>query len=585
MTDPQIELALDAIEVFPKPQLRSLSAPDPGPFPRSSLRCPVFPGVPPRERQDQSVLEDAQDSSKKLFLARYRLATYSDEAGVTRQQIHLRRAAQYTIVAELVPYPAPELGDSARTAAPAPGIATRSVLQLQILSRDRLEKQFDFQRLEDSGGRLRATLTVSSTDEQIALDELIRDTGGIRFELALTRKLDLASMENPGEIERYNALIRGTHGEIASLEMRLSRSGSRLGPERMAIIYDGDSPANLRRQIAECRGRLDGYYAALARTNRWLVATVTLPTQEPMRFRSTDLALERPRWQGLILQTTKAGRIYFQKASQLNQFYYLPEYFDLVAENGSPKFLKIRAAQGFGRFQIEYQAFPRVDKQGRLLKDARTELLEIAGDRFSSVELLPLQPDSIGDTKVTYTLRLPDEDDLQWRDRQRPNSCQDLHHRITDSFEVGPLALKRIYDAMFGGSATLFTGKIEVKMGEWAQTVEFRGRVEGDREALWNRIFEEAGADFSQTIDVRSPAIAFTGDVTAVRVEFKPGNEVTLTRDALTGKGRVDMRISDFVLNREVSADYSYRLHVVRQSGTTTRDWQVSKEDILNIAL
>jgi hypothetical protein len=583
MAEPRIELAVDAIEVSPGHTLRVSTVLDPGPFAREALRCPVFPGIAPREKQDQVLLEDSQNPSKKLFLPQYRLYTYSDENGVRRQQIHLRCAAEYTIIADLEPFPAPELGDAGRTAAQATGMAVRSLLQLQLWRGDKLLKQFDFQRLEDNSGRLRATLTISSDGDQVALDTMMKD-GTVRFVLALTRRLDLASMENPGEVKRCQDSLRVYSLSIAFFEGRLAqRSRTKFGPKPVYIIDPGDSDDALRWEIKRLEGLRYAVYAALARANRWLVATVTLPATQPLEVRVADLEFNRPAWQGLRMQTTKGGQVYFQKVSQLNQFYYLPEYFDLVGEKGSPRFLKIRAARGFRRFQVEYQAFPRVNKQGRLLKDARTELLEMAGPGFSNVELWPLKPDAIGNTKMTYTLRLPHEDDLHWSEESRPSaSCQDLHHRITDSFEVGLVALKRLRDAMFGGSRTLFTGKIEVKMGDWVQTVGFQGRVEGDRDALWNRIYEEPGADISQSISVEVPADAFAGDIIAVRVKFTPGNEVTLTRNKLTGTGRVDMEINDFLMDRVVSADYSYLLHVDRQSGTTTSGHS-SKEDALHI--
>jgi hypothetical protein len=344
--------------------------------------------------------------------------------------------------------------------------------------------------------------------------------------------------------------------------------------------------AYLREQIAGVEQQIAAARKVFS-TTHFVARTVELPwTAAPAPFaldanRHAYVYAGVPMRQdpGLVRHQVDAAA-YYQDEAAPQRFYYLPDRFALEVLPGPPArpALAVRPTVDASTFLVEYTAIPVVD-QARLARDADALLARAnrGADRpFERVEFLPL----LGDEPLVVVV-VPRASEPDRRKRlPRPGALANLAARLTDAFAVTAEELQELFEALHaGGDSALFTGTVTLTMGDQNEEIPLSGRAPGDPGALWDAIFDRGvPARYLRTVQVEGAALfADTGVARAV-VTFDRGGEVVLTPEQPGGSAQVSLPVEDFILRRDVSSDFRYRVELTcTDGGTASGDWQTAR--------
>lgn len=185
--------------------------------------------------------------------------------------------------------------------------------------------------------------------------------------------------------------------------------------------------------------------------------------------------------QRVILQYNGQSYAYYQDLASPAKFYYLPDSFKIERKSGllrSPD-IAVRFTSSDGSLenmqaQLDYVAVPWMDADR--LAAAATGLQGNAPHN-SQMQLAPLQVDP---QKLKLSIQLPRPDGSIGLQEQTGIQA-DLVYGISGSLPAMSIATFRtIYDAFFGGSDVLLSGRVEVAMatdGSDTQVVPFLVRI------------------------------------------------------------------------------------------------------------
>ncbi len=126
----------------------------------------------------------------------------------------------------------------------------------------------------------------------------------------------------------------------------------------------------------------------------------------------------------------------------------------------------------------------------------------------------------------------------------------------------------------------------------WSNPVfDIKVDVVPDKEAVYNAILDpNTLAVYNKEITVTmfsesfaAPSNQPANQLKAVVVDFEHGKSVDLSNEKLVSSTKVGLPLNDFILNRESTASFRYRVSAIRLSGTTKSDWHSADSDRLFI--
>lgn len=342
----------------------------------------------------------------------------------------------------------------------------------------------------------------------------------------------------------------------------------------------------LREQIARVEQQIAAARKVFS-TTHFVARTVELPWAapptpfafDPNRHAYVYAGVPTRQDPGLIRRQVGAAA-YYQDEAAPQRFHYLPDRFALEVLPGPPArpALTVRPTVDASTFLVEYAAVPVID-QARLARDSDALLAQAnrGADRpFEHVELLPLLGD---EPSVVVVVPRASEPDRRKR-LPRPGALANLASRITDAFAVTAEELQELFDALHsGGDSALFTGTVTLTMGDQNEEIPLAARAAGDPAALWDAIFDrEVPARYLRTVQVEGAALFGDAAVARADVTFDRGGEVVLTREQPSGSAQVSLPVEDFILRRDVSSDFRYRVALALADGTTASgDWRTAR--------
>lgn len=380
------------------------------PLPRSQISAPIClaPTV-----SDTAIYEDPGDPKKTYYLPRYRAA---QETVNGRQQfrVSLHKAASsqnWQLSVSLQAYPAPEIGDRARSAAVLPH-------DVQIMLRytprgESAPTDLTFQEVRPNESGYDAILTMSDLSQQHAV--YLELTTGPATGLVVRRSTTAAiPLGQPAETLYTQSAYQ--------LDVSADPSPFVFPPSMYGYVTDGVQP----------------------------------PPEGGSRLRLCEA-----RWR---IQGQDRGYVYYQNTEQgrRNEFFYLPDTFKISRVQSAPHVpamsVKYEIPEGGSEVAsaiLQYRLAPYTDP--RRLSAAAIDLRKyLDGSSAESIELKPLTSAA----KRQLFMRFPG----QGEPVQRKEATIDLQYGIQDEVRLTMAQFTELYAALYDTSdkSLLFNGRVEV---------------------------------------------------------------------------------------------------------------------------
>jgi hypothetical protein len=559
---------------------------------------------PTDEVTDAVLFEDLKNLATHYYLPRYRIATQT-VSGDSQYRVRFYKQGEGTILEiYLEKYPAPELGDAARTARELPHqikVSLRYALAPSFANvQGATNKELAFQEFTAEKTGLKASLRLNTLREA---DELIEASKNASLNATLLVQRTYTVLTAPfTAINKHKALIAEndkTLEWIASLHKQcdpvLKEYGQKppppSAPQRVQIAYVYCSQtmtvqvpheAQLRKQRANLEEELNRL-----REQRTAV-TIPLDGKLPFYFDQSrhpyifagalpdpgikpQLVRQQVSWQERYYS-------YFRPADRSDRWYYLPDRFVLAKQDQLPKLtVRFTGPPESQSVDLEYVAVPFTDP-------ARLEAARAALGASSPVTMEPLVASEATLWAALY------EAAAEGPFQMRAGASVDLRVGLKDQVRLSLEGFQKIYAALFNQSHTLFTGEVRLNPdGVTQERVPFEARVTDlSPEAFWDRaISQQVFADYQRTIQVRTAASVFAGDVKALIVVFKGGDdEVELLQDKLEAEVSLRTPMRDYILNTGGGGEYSYKVTTLRERNgklqtTKTPTWRAGSDQIL----
>lgn len=524
------------------------------------------PPVAPKERGlalDDSVAYTWADGSA-AYIPEYRIATETVgmSGGGQQQRYRMQLTAEGTdwlFTVHLLAQPSPHLQLAPeRLATARPWVETLPTIRLGYSVRGAngsFRRERDFQSVEqESSGGLRATLRLSDLSEQSELGAALGSAdAGLQF--SALRQATVA-VELPSPDPDARRLL----DEVQLLQLQLQRDHAALRQMQhalpVAVLQKAKRHVEMREQELD---QLQRKAAAMQMRTRTQELQLQLP--QPVPPAALDFAqhpyvvqvpIERSDRAIGLLQRAVGGSRYYQDSARPQRFYYVPDHFELAHDGSGSPLLTIRATTQESQYRLEYVAQPVV-RPGRLDKD-RPRLAEMARLPAHTLEFEPLTADAL-----TLALNLPRDE--QWREAMRPpHTVANLTTPFTDSVSLAVDELRMLYDALFS-RFPLFHGTVTVGIGDWAkETVPFVGQLQGDPEAVWNTVFDQAlPTALHHPLHIVANPQSFAA-VDAITVMLENGPELKLSATQPEAQAQVRQNVGDYVLRRQDDGSFRYRL-------------------------
>jgi hypothetical protein len=556
---------------------------------------------------DQVLFEGLKDSSERLYLPRYKLAVQTVSGDQQYRVRFARQGTGWNLEVYLEKYPAPELGDAARTAKELPH-QTKLLLRYNLLTgaqggQGSAYRELVFQEatLERSG--LKAVLHLDDLRERDALVHALEDP---KFDAKLLVQRTFTVLSHPlKEIGEVNARIDGVKidykyvidwdRECDPVLKKYEKVVA--GKESMSSLPKDEQMAlgwcmygkQLDSSRVELRRKLTPLEEELARLKKQKgPVTVTLDDSQPFYFERThhpyvfagvvpdpgakpQLVRKQLAWQGRYYS-------YFRPADRDDLWYYIPDRFVLAEEKQTPRLsVKFTGPPEAQTVEVEYVAVPQT--QPERLKAAEGELRPTAASKMT------LEPLLVEEARLWVALPTRDGQGLL---QQRPAASVNLRDGLRDQLRLTPEEFQQIYAALFSNSI-LLTGEVKLDLGgSMRELIPFEARVTGQSPAaLWDKLMSQVVfADYQKTIRVKALGTVFGAEVKTLVVEFKEGETVELSRDQLEAPAKVRLPMRDFILNTEGSGQYHYKVTAIRERGgqsikTEMLSWKTATVTIL----
>ncbi|MCI0625616.1 MAG: hypothetical protein L0387_28880 [Acidobacteria bacterium] len=543
---------------------------------------------PTEQISDLVLFEDLQETAKRLYLPRYRLAVQT-VSGETQYRVRFyKQGTGANLEVYLEKYPASELGDSARAAQELPH-STKVLLRYDLPLNSRgahvnSYKELVFQEVTLERNGLKAVLHLDDLQER---DALIKAADDSRLNAGLVVQRTFTVLSSPlKEIAGVQARIAEVDRGITWLDSLhqncdpiLTKWGSVFNgkepmssvpaKEQAGLVWCYQSMTPLVYKEPAMRQKRAPLEAELQRLRKQTgPVTVTLDHRQPFSFdrirhpyvfsgvipdRGAKLQLVREQvsWQGRYYS-------YFRTAERTDHWYYLPDRFVLAQEDRLPKLtVQFTGPQESQSVELEYAAVPYTDTAR--LESAKLALQSAVS---SSVTVEPL----VINEGVLWVALPGIRDDGPYH--QRPGASVDLRYGLKDQVRLTLEEFQKIYAALFSASHTLLTGEVRLKPdGVSEERVPFEARVtELTPEAFWDKVISPlVFADYEKTIQVKTFASVFATEMKTLIVAFKEcDDDVELFQNNLEAQVTLRLPMRDFILNTERGGDYHYKVTAIR---------------------
>lgn len=448
-----------------RPELGDLIAtvrlPDRG-IPRDQVTVPIAPVA---DVSDLLLFEQAADPAHTSYLPRYRLKVVNQQY----QMVFAQGAQGWSLAVHFEKYPAEEIAELARSAAEVThDVAV--ILTYRVITGDSLgsQKELVFQEVTAEEGGLLAVLRGNSLPERDLLYQVMTRPE-YRTTLTVRRALRVA--------------VPAPDTGVVSKPLRPIL---KLGPNGLPQLADGvlilffDQLMLFREVTRVLDNPVD--------PNPWMFP----PDLYAYIFRNitpstgTSFAPIRRQvsWNGNFYS-------YYQDPAEPYLFAYLPDSFKISRRPRSPYYpiMSVRFSTTDGtmmniRATLEYAAIPVVDP--RRIQAAVLELQRYITDPLpagvSGPQLEPLLADT-----VRFLLALPGANPGSGPYQEHTGAIVDLRSGIHDSLTFSLEEFQALFDAMFSPTSILFSGQVEVKLGEnQKEAIPFIARMDN----LAGEVFE-----------------------------------------------------------------------------------------------
>lgn len=454
------------------------------PVPRDQIRGPV---APDGAVEDTVLFEDARQPARKLYLPRYRLLERR-EGGRQRYRVKLDALEDGgRLEVELEKFPAPELGAAAREADELPH---RPVVRLRYRLASGSFKELPFDAVEEhDDGSVTARLELPSLSLLTQVFQVLQESDAAT-ELRVERHVRVAV---PTEARRTAAATgpEAAEAEVPGALLFNRELSARLATSAIARTLRPRPPRPPRRPRPDPRPRPRPRPEPEPETPteplfRWLPRVLTRAVEpEPFVFPPqlhdyvfsgvTGLSTERL---GLVrrqVQHEGTWHSYYQDQAEPELFYYLPDAFKLARRDTVP-FAPMMAVSFHSEdgstekmeADLELVAVPELDPD-RLTAAAGELARHLPEDDQDEPPVFePLQPQS-----AVLRLFLPRRSGGEAGTAvERPDALVDLDAGIHDLVTLPLGDFQAVWDALFGGSAVLMRGEVEVTLEEQGEAAD-----------------------------------------------------------------------------------------------------------------
>lgn len=473
--------------------------------PRNRIKVPISLS---REISDTVLLEDPTDSTKKLYIPRYRLAE-KKISGKSQFQVSLKEKNQGeggTLSICLEKYPAEELGEKSRNATEINhALNIKLKYHISIGGSGSAENILDFQEYTETVEGIKATLDINNLAELTQVFQAITNTD-FKTTLMINRVFTAAI---PIEIQpRINALnhqitqinqaneVLSTRNDMLSNQMKEIRN--RRNPQITGSInitinrtnedikYKNQELLTLQTELRELQ-ITPLFRETTKNLEQFIEPQPFVFPKELHPYVTESVTGSQDQEYGLIRHRVNWENnyySYFQSQAQTNIFYYLPDNFKIARRPESPHYpiMSAQCTQSDDTSQdlqiaLEYVAVPHVNPAR--LESAEEQLREYLDDSSENVsmEFQPLQ--GVDPDKVHFKLALPRSDISEGPYKERLGAIVTLKG-IQDILVLSLEDFRSIYDALFGGSSVLFQGNVEIDLGdeEFSEMIPFEARLD-----------------------------------------------------------------------------------------------------------
>lgn len=496
-------------------------------IPREQLTVPISPM---EQVNDEELFEEAANSSKKLYLSRYRIAT-DDVSGKIQYRVSIEEKDRgWNLAIYLEKYPAPKIEIQSREAKEIDKTVA-VILKYQLKGSSGVEKELFFQEVSNEPLGLRAVLHTATLGER---DELFRALTKIDYHtiLIIRRVIRVAipvyvpvnPRNPPGETFTPVNPRRPPFETLPPVSPR-PHPLETLPPVKPKIPLVVDiADRQFRRStpfVARMADKPDvAVKAAAFRTfqqRATLTATPIVASETPL-FREVTRSLDNildpfifePELHGYIFKGIQpsgeesTGLIrfqvgsfnYYQEMARRHIFYYLPDSFKIARRPESPHtpMMSIQFPKQ-DEAVLKYFALPYVDP----------DRLEAAANKLKDVTPeIEFQPLILSPDKIQFELKLPaSQDPAKQMTLISPRSgiAGELHLTM-EEFQM-------VFDAIFGGPENLFfQGQIKIEVfKDQIEMIDFIARMNDTTGDLidYKEVQDGAGAKATFKNAIESP--------------------------------------------------------------------------------
>lgn len=473
--------------------------------PRAQITVPLSPEL---AVTDEMLFEDAADATKKFYLPRYRVAV-QNVSGQQQFRVTLEQHEQGgSLTVHLETYPAAKI-DTASREAEVIEHAITVMLRYRIPGEaGGIPMEWEFEEREAAEGTLRAVLRMSSLADLTQLYQAItQDAYGatltIRRLMQVAIPIDLGPHMRPlqNDIKKKQGTVAKLQQELASIDASLADLENRTrgpGGIRYWISY-APTTTKIEAQRAQKQKQLAALKRVIASKQTELKKLQSTPLFRIVTHTVDHIVEHRPfvfsrdlhpyvtsnvvpnaeqsfsliRWQvAWTTQEISQSHVYFQDKAQPHVFYYLPDSFKIARRPEAPHYplMAVRVPTPEGAVEdpnalpvtFEYTAVPCVELER--LEAAAEELgAQVPEPLPAGVEGLEFRPLLVDADDLRFQIILPRTDTAAGVVQEEV--LVDLRSGISHRLTLPMQAFKTVYDALFGESAVLFKGQVEVDLG------------------------------------------------------------------------------------------------------------------------
>jgi hypothetical protein len=508
---------------------------------RDKLTVPVAPTA---DFADDALFQDPADPAKHFYLPRYAVDEDRTASGQPQYAIAIHQAGnEWTLDIRLRKYAPPTLGDAARTAGELKhSIALLLRYRRMVNGAAAAVAEEPLELPPVAGELVSATLLLATLEQRDRILRALQDANS-GAQLIVRRSFDIAIPVPPAPppppvqsppppppattVVRDHRIPPGPPPPPATTIVRDHRTqpggGVVAGPGRVAMFAAASAPETAAVHVfsGAVLSTPPAPVPLFRQATRVLDATAdpadfTFPLAlHPYIY--GDIGAPPGTARSLIARVVTWGGVsytYYQDPDDTWEFSYLPDCFKLARRQGPTyePLMKLQFAVPLDapdpfaatRVTLEYVAVPVVD-QNRLA-DAAAKLKP-----FVSVPL----PAGIDGPRFTPLIGV-DADKVHLRLRtagaagfiERPQARVTLGVGISDTLAMGLPEFQPLFDALLGAGLSLFTGEVDVSLGEGAgNSIPFAARISdavGDV-VTYKAVREGAGLRFTLSNAIESP--------------------------------------------------------------------------------